>query len=763
MEQLIAMNQNRGGNKGFIETKKITDYNRLIDSAWLHNIVADIRRGSEGKKKELPFRAAHYARFDGCHRNQQSAVAESFLFQTTIDVDDRSLVETAIAKARELDRQPGTWKNMLLHLEYSARKKLHIDIRMPLGMTIEETQKAYCEALGIAYDASCITPERIIFITDRGSEIYRSADWYGILPESELKQRREAFLKRGLTIDGRSTGNTAPSTQTTTKVVAAVTPIVTAAPDERKLAMFDACIKKAGLNKQDLCNVGTRHQSLLSVLSAGACKLMSTDDLMACVAVRTPDFAREPDCAQLIRDFYDKYQSDARPMSRELQMIYSEALHGNESKAEDVEAKPFCELTEQQKKVLSELPDGLSHSLVGVPDNMKIQVLAGVMPLACAYADQATVTYCDGRDMNLGLMSMIIGEQASGKSTIKHVIDTWMQPLKEEDIAQRKREEEWKEEKKGRKANEKAPEDPHVLIRVVPITISNSTLLKRLKNSRGHTLYSFEEELDTLVGSNRAGAWSQKYDKYRLSFDRGEWGQDFNSDQAESGREPVAYNWTMLGTYGALYKCFKGDNVENGLSSRVIIAEMPDSTFAPMPHNSQPTAIDNSKIIEAVGKLRSAIGNIDTPMLREAIEKWVEERRLEALAHMDKVLDTYRRRAAVIGFRCGVVAAILAGGENRQVADFAVLMAEYTLREQVKIFGDIMEREQTIKAEKAVRISKNRSVFEQLSNVFTKDDVYAIRGYETSDNVIRQTIHYWKRQGWIECDGIKRWKKTDVC
>ena len=298
------------------------------------------------------------------------------------------------------------------------------------------------------------------------------------------------------------------------------------------------------------------------------------------------------------------------------------------------------------------LPIGLRESLVGVPVSMHMPVLCGVMPICAAYADQVEVEYCDGNTHHLGLMSIIRGEQASNKSVVKNAIDIWKRQFDEEDALARKREEEWKERKKGRKANEKAPEDPHVLIRLVPVTVSCSTLLKRFKNATGHTLYSFGEELDTLRKTNGAGSWSSKYDIYRLSFDRGEWGQDYNSDAAESGVVNVAYNWTMLGTNGALRKCFKSDNIENGLSSRVLIAEMPDCSFSKMPKFGKRSAEDEARIQEAVTRLRSFTGLVDVPRLRKAIEAWVEEKRVEAAKAIDHVKDTYRKRAAVIGFRC---------------------------------------------------------------------------------------------------------------
>ena len=224
-QQVMALNPARKGNMGRLNSSQpLYVYDTLIAQPWLKGVIAQIRgekaipgvdagdekavkKAKEGLKRQLPIRAIHYSKFRNNHRSSEDAVPESFLFQTTIDVDDVEYVDAALEKARELNCSNTIWKGKLLHLEYSARKKLHIDIRMPMGMTIEETQKAYCEAAGIPYDKSCITPERIIFITDKDSEIYRSKEWYGVLPDEEIQARREAFLKRGLTIDGKGKQN----------------------------------------------------------------------------------------------------------------------------------------------------------------------------------------------------------------------------------------------------------------------------------------------------------------------------------------------------------------------------------------------------------------------------------------------------------------------------------------------------------------------------------------------------------------------------
>ena len=367
MQHWIAFNGFRGGNKGNASCQPLSEYDKTISLPWLHEMVLQIRgeksirsvdrtddaqlaKARQRIKGQLPFRCAHYYRFLKNRRSQSNADPTAFLFQTTVDVDDKEFVEQALEKARELNCSDSIWKGKLLHLEYSARKKLHIDIRMPMGMTIEETQKAYCEAAGIPYDKSCITPERIIFITDKASEIYRSTDWYGVLPAEEIKARREAFLKRGLTIDGRGNGNFPQISQMTqihseevpdagksVKSVLSVGPedntsagkvnfpqisqmtqIHSDSASEKNLIAFDLFQESAGLKGMNIDTIGSRHSSLLAIMSAGASRMMSEEELMKVVAEKMPSYYQEPDCHQLIHDFYAKYGDSSKPFSRDV-------------------------------------------------------------------------------------------------------------------------------------------------------------------------------------------------------------------------------------------------------------------------------------------------------------------------------------------------------------------------------------------------------------------------------------------------------------
>ena len=342
MEHIIAYNPYKNGNKGSVSSQPLSVYDKTIAYPWMADLVAAIRGGNDELKKQLPFRCAHYYQFRDNRRSQKNAVPESFLFQTTIDVDDKEYMDKAIEKARELNCSNTIWNGALLHLEYSARKKLHIDIRMPVGMTIEETQRAYCEALGVPYDESCITPERMLFITDKASEIYRSPHWYEVLPQEELKKRRQAYLDRGLTIDGRGVAvsaiQPAQPSDSNAAHAAHLSPAGThqdagAEATVKNLAAFDLFRNAAGLKDVDINTPGSRHSSLLAIMSAGASRVMPEDELKAVVAQKMPAFSQERDCQQLIHDFYAKYGDSSKPMSQAVIRINAQAEKSSQKDA----------------------------------------------------------------------------------------------------------------------------------------------------------------------------------------------------------------------------------------------------------------------------------------------------------------------------------------------------------------------------------------------------------------------------------------------
>ena len=773
--RLISLNhrRTREQNRAFVTECPLTEYDALTRSAELQQLVQRISKTTDGEqqrqlKSALPFRCAHYTRFRDNHRDREHIYPESFTWQTCVDIDDPELVEKANMMSSVLDTTPGgEWQGMMLHKDYSARRKLHIDIRLPIGMTVPEAQRAYCKALGVEADTSCFTPERFIYITPADYEIYRADGWYEQLSDEEIAIRRKAYTDRGLTIDGRTAnGNyydAASDENNKIRVRSALplglskNPCQNEYPSEFKGIAYDAIIAEFWRRTGGVPSEGERNKRLHQL--AANLRAICDNNQAWLLQVMPPLGLSQQEMQSIIHSACKEPTKGSKMMDEIIDHLTLTIDHSVDDELDGIENGKSSRVNVQ----LNKLPIGLKESLVGVPPKMHMPVLCSVLPLAAAYADQVEVRYCDGEMQKLGMMSIIHGEQASGKSVCKHAINVWLRQLDEEDELARQREDEWHEKKKARKANEKAPDDPKVLIRVVPITISCSTLLKRLKNSRGHTLFSFGEELDTLRKTNGAGSWSSKYDIYRLAFDPidSKWGQDYNSDQAESGVVRVAYNWTMLGTDGAVRKCFRNDNIENGLSSRMLLAEMPDTAFAKMPKYRRRTTDDEGRIQDAVRRLRSYNGFVDTPKLRHAIENWCEEKRIEAAKDIDHVKDVYRRRAAVIGFRCGVIFHLLTGNikESKACTDFAVMMAQYSMEQQIRTFGNVLQNQYVDAEQESRRYSCNRSIFDQLPPTFTVDDVAALKSKSVSRNAIVKIISRWNVDGWVEKIDASHWSK----
>ena len=782
IRRMIALNprQMKEQSRAFVTECPLPDYDTLIQSPRLKQLAERINAATDEEEQRklkgyLPFRCPHYSRFRDNYRDREHIDPESFTWQTCVDIDDASLVEEANKRSEQLDIEiGGEWQGMMLHKDYSARRKLHIDIRLPLGMTVPEAQRAYCKALGVAPDTSCFTPERFIYVTPADYEIYRADGWYQQLSEEEVAQRRKAYTDRGLSIDGRTEDGSyydpesvsSPKLGEVRRGLNEGIETSTSSdpqppnlggskfPQDFKGIPYTSIISEYWRRTGGEPSEGERNKRLHQ-LAANLRAICDNNEEWLLEVM--PRFGLS---AQEMRGIIHSACKEPTKGSRLMDQIVNALEMGIPS--DEVEDAEVAREETGVKVNVKTLPIGLRESLVGVPVTMHMPVLCSVMPIAAAYADQVTVEYCDGNTHRLGLMSIIRGEQASNKSVCKNAVDIWKRQLDEEDSLARKREEEWKERKKGRKANEKAPEDPHVLIRVVPVTVSCSTLLKRFKNAQGHTIYSFGEELDTLRKTNGAGSWSSKYDIYRLSFDFGEWGQDYNSDAAESGVVNVAYNWTMLGTNGAMRRCFKSDNIENGLSSRILVAEMPDASFSKMPKFGKRSAEDEARIQEAVTRLRSFTGLVDVPRLRKAIEAWVEEKRVEAAKDIDHVKDTYRKRAAVIGFRCGVIFHMLSGcaRESKSCLDFALMMAEYCLSQQIKVFGEALRNEYVNAQDECQRYGANHSIFDQLAPSFSMDDLRALKRGYCGESALRNIITRWRRDGWIEKTDSKHWAKV---
>lgn len=731
--------------------------------------LALARKGDEVGKKQLLQIAYNDLMPDGkvagcCHPSSMFAY----------DIDCESLDESnrIAQKLLEMKSEIG-----LLEMSRSARYGLHLVLRREKGKTILENQVRVSILTQTEMDNGAHDLSRVMFTTtaDEDELLYLDDSIFNetmTIEESEqeykvLKEREKQGLEeipagaKKANKHYRPWEDNADTTSATLPAMEVTINDVPAKPDMRYLQVFDLFMEEAGLTEKALQIEGVRHNSLLSILSVGSYKLIPKAQMIAIVSHRMPEFSKEQDCQKLISDFYKNNDPNAALTKRQREILSEVFGESNDEETSETGEATETSSKHRRKLIAKLLPSGLREPVLAAPKEMQMNVLCAIMPIAAAYADQVEVMYADEKKQYLGLMSIIVARQAGGKSGCKEAVECWMKILKDESDAYRRQEDEIKQHNKCRKANERAQEMPQLPIRKLPITVSNSTLLKRFKGAPGHCLYSFCEELDTLLKTNSAGNWSAKYDIYRYSFDRAEWGQDYNSDQAESGDVQVIYNWTIFGTYGSFNKCFQRDNAENGLGGRVLISELPDTRFAKMPKYRPLSEEEQEAIQQAARRLSELKGYVDTPRLRKAIGKWVEEKRILALKNNDEVMDNFRRRAAVIAFRCAVVFYLLSGEERESKAcvDFMLMMADYCLDTQMRMLGNMIESQQAQNAPAEVRTISDKTTFDKLPKEFTYADVKDAKGPGYSDSSYRSSVSRWKKFELIEEIGVGANKK----
>ena len=642
----------------------------------------------------------------------------------------------------------------------------HLLFDIPEGLDRQHAQAWMANELGAeSYDKGVHERERAVYIPCREYILYIDEELMfsdelhpAKLSEEDIKKwmavdvttKKEKAQKGGNALVSGPSRMVAPPTGTSPQCVAECQQA-----DERTRLIAEGVMKEKGLQWSHFLNEGGRHTAVKIFLS-GATQLLTKAEANGVLAELMPQHWQDDNIQELVTAFYKDYTN---PNQRLLK--YQEQLFTESQKLLDNNGLPAPVQNVTFTVNVSKLPIGLRESVKNRPANMHMPLIVGQMPALMALADGVSVRYCDGRIQQLGGMSIIIGEQASNKSAVEEAVELWLTEVRQEDDAVREREDKVREANRMRKANERAQQPPAGIIRVVPITISCSKLLKRLKLSQGHCLYSITTEAETLLKSNNSGAWAQKWDIYRNAFGRERWGTDFNSEQSESGDVKVAYNWTILGTPRTIRRMFSGrneSNAENGLSSRCMVSEMPDGLFARMTFFEEISETDRHRVDQAVKLLRSANGFYDTPKLRKAIYQWVEGKRIEASQKMDPIMDVYRRRAAVIGFRCGVVFMLLEGKESKACLDFALLMAEYTLHMQLKTFRPLLINCYKNTGDET-GTSVNGNIFAQLPSPFSLQNLRKLKGKEFADGTLYSIISRWKADGWVEKSGKDSWTK----
>ena len=769
MNHFIAMNPQRGGNKGSASCLPLAEYDKLIAQPWLHDMVEQIRGGNDKLKGLMPFRCGHYSRFLKNHRSQKDADPTSFLFQTTIDIDDKELVGIAIEMARQLNCSDGIWNGMLLHLEYSARKKLHIDIRMPIGMTIEETQRAYCKALGVPCDESCFTPERILFITDQDSEIYRSKDWYAVLPADELKARREAYLKRGLTIDGRGKANQPAqpfniqhSTFNTQQNIPDGLP-TSGTASEKSLVAFDLFTESAGLKNVNIDTEGSRHSSLLAIMSAGASRVMSEEELRRVVAVKMPSFAEERDCQQLIHDFYEKYGDSSKPFSRDVIRINAQAetqanqlridneelrIQGASAGNQTVQSSNLnVQSSEDDYPAPPEMPKKLPklvELLVSqTPDVYKPAVAHAIFPPLATHLCRTYFNYIDNVEHEATLMCCLLAGTGAGKNCVQMPINLIMEDIRKRDKDNLKREKEWKDEVTRKGANKDKRKRPdNLVIQEIDADMTNPAFVMRTAEAQEHFLYTALNEIDQF--DNLRGIGNQQFRIMCLAFDPGnQYGQTRVGTQSVTERVTIRFNWNASTTINKGIRYFS-KVLTDGPISRINFCTIPEREIgAEMPVYGTYDDTFRENLKPYIEHLNMASGTINCPEAFALAQKLKEENADFARMSQDRVYENLSFRANVIAYLKACVLYVANGCQwESEIEEFVRWSEQYDLYCKMRFFRDAIVKSE----QEGVKSSKRgpSNMLQLLPNEFSYQQAEQLRsdlGLDTKGT--RRMIATW--------------------
>ena len=871
MQHWIAFNGFRGGNKGSVSCQPLSAYDKTISLPWLHEMVLQIRgeksirsvdrtddaqlaKARQRIKGQLPFRCAHYYRFLKNRRSQSNADPTAFLFQTTVDVDDKEFVEQALEKARELNCSDSIWKGMLLHLEYSAKNKLHIDIRMPIGMTIEETQKAYCEALGVPYDESCISPERMIYITDKDSEIYRSKDWYGVLPAEELKARREAFLKRGLTIDGKGTArysllagdcksperlvgdfqgqvpndsnHKVPSSnlkvQSNHKVpsskfnvqsednrlpgtsgdnaVSSGSAIQPAQPgdsnrvadshlspagdaqnagrlaaseagsaSEKNLIAFDLFQESAGLKGMNIDTVGSRHSSLLAIMSAGASRVMSEEELMKVVAEKMPSYYQEPDCHQLIHDFYAKYGDSSKPFSRDVIRVNAlaeqaaksllagdcksperERLAGNHTvqssmfqvQSNGVQSEEEYPAPPPMPKKLPKLVELLISK---TPEIYQPAVACAIFPPLATHLWQTRFRYIDNVEHEATLSSVLLAGTGAGKSCVQKPIDFIMEDIRKRDAENLKREKEWKDEMMRKGANKDKRKRPeNLIIQEIDADMTNPAFVMRTAEAKEHFLYTSLNEIDQFDALKGIG--NQQFRIMCLAFDPdNQYGQTRVGTQSVTERVTIRFNWNASTTIDKGQRYFS-KVLTDGPLSRINFSTIPERDIGEdIPVYGTYDDEFRKALKPYIENLCMATGLVECEEAYRLAEVLKNENAEFSRTSQNRIFENFSFRANVIAYLKACVLYVANGYRwEPEIEDFIRWSERYDLYCKMRFFGDMIAKEASTAEKSSKRGPEN--ILQLLPDVFTEPQLEAIRlehGLKAQGckNVIKQWIY----------------------
>ena len=841
---VVAINPYRKGNKGKVFSYNIDTYDKVIGSEEIKKMIQQIRgelpidgvdlndaqavkKAQERLKSELPFFCPHYGMFKNNVRRQENAMPESFLFQTIIDVDDKEYVEKAIEKARELNCSSGIWNGSLLHLCYSARKKLHIGIRMPIGMTIEETQKAYCEALGVPYDESCITPERMIFLTDKDSEIYRSKMWCAVLPESEIQARRKAFLDRGLTVDGRGVavnslqftvnsnlkfqsnennrlsgnhGDYAAPAGTAVQPAQSGNSNYVDAPhlgnpggnhgsgelgeaSEKNLIAFDLFVQSAGLEGMAIDTVGSRHSSLLAIMSAGASRVMSEEELMKVVRTKMPSYYQEDDCHQLIHDFYAKYADSCKPMSRDVirvnalaekqasQQVNSLQLTVNSPNANHAVQSSYLQVQSTEEDypeppaMPEKLPKLVELLISRTPEIYKPAVAHAIFPPLATHLWQTSFRYIDNVVHEATLSTCLLAGTGAGKSSVDKPIRYIMEDIRKRDAENLKREKEWKEEVTRKGANKDKRKRPdNLVIQEIDADMTSPAFVMRTAEAQGRFLYTSLNELDQFDALRGSG--NQQFRIMCLAFDPFNlFGQQRVGVQSVTERVTIRFNWNASTTIQKGQRYFS-KVLTDGPISRINFCTIPEREIGDeMPVYGDYNDAYREALKPYIENLNNARGLIDCPEAFQLALKLKDENAEFSRLSQDRVYENLSFRANVIAYLKACVLYVANGCKwEPEIDEFIRWSERYDLYCKMRFFGDAIKRANDTGEKSSKRGPSNMLM--QLPDEFTYQQVIDLRvANGMSQKGTSKMLGNWKDRHYIrakENDSVPQFLSSSV-
>ena len=808
---VVAINPYRKGNKGKVFSYRMDTYDKVIESAAVKKMIQQIRgelpidgvdlndaqavkKAQERLKSELPFFCPHYGMFRNNVRRQENALPESFLFQTIIDVDDKEYVEKAIEKARELNCSSGIWNGSLLHLCYSARKKLHIGIRMPVGMTIEETQKAYCEALGVPYDESCITPERMIFLTDKDSEIYRSKMWCAVLPESEIQARRKAFLDRGLTVDGRGdakvnslqftvNGNSNDNVQNN-RLSGNHGSGELGEASEKNLIAFDLFVQSAGLEGMAIDTVGSRHSSLLAIMSAGASRVMSEEELMKVVRAKMPSYYQEDDCHQLIHDFYAKYADSSKPMSRDVIRVNALAEQkANEVKSEErrvknsnadgnytvqssnLQVQSSDEDYPEPPAMPEKLPKLVELLISRTPEIYKPAVAHAIFPPLATHLWQTSFRYIDNVVHEATLSTCLLAGTGAGKSSVDKPIKYIMEDIRKRDAENLKREKEWKEEVTRKGANKDKRKRPdNLVIQEIDADMTSPAFVMRTAEAQGRFLYTSLNELDQFDALRGSG--NQQFRIMCLAFDPFNlFGQQRVGVQSVTERVTIRFNWNASTTIQKGQRYFS-KVLTDGPISRINFCTIPEREIGDeMPVYGDYNDAYREALKPYIENLNNARGLIDCPEAFQLALKLKDENAEFSRLSQDRVYENLSFRANVIAYLKACVLYVANGCKwEPEIDEFIRWSERYDLYCKMRFFGDAIKRANDTGEKSSKRGPSNMLM--QLPDEFTYQQVIDLRvANGMSQKGTSKMLGNWKDRHYIrakENDSVPQFLSSSV-